>query len=359
MPARRRSPPAKPVSDPERGLFRTTYAGPGHTLNEAFANIERAGDIERITRHPDRNLFGARVYLKPEEGNGYWDFIRIREEIFVIIMNFAYKDPRFEMLSGDDLVQFYFKLSGDLTMAIGRSQSLRIAQPSLLIYRQPSGIEVEEWTAPSSLEKAVAVNVQPQALLRLLARDPSSIPPALKAVVEPGDASQIRFSQIPLSAEMFDLATKVVDNPHQGPLGLVYAESLVMLLICAAVISATSLSDSPAEQYTPREIRCLNTARRLLMNELERPPTIRQVARAAGMNETTLKRGFKSLFGETLFDFSVRCRMQRALTLLREQRLPVAEVGAAVGYRHQTSFATAFRRHFGMRPKDVRRTRDG
>ena len=75
------------------------------------------------------------------------------------------------------------------------------------------------------------------------------------------------------------------------------------------------------------------------------------------MNETTLKHGFKSLFGETIFDFSVRCRMQRALTLLREQRMPVAEVGAAVGYRHQTSFATAFRRHFGMRPKDVRRTR--
>jgi len=28
------------------------------------------------------------------------------------------------------------------------------------------------------------------------------------------------------------------------------------------------------------------------------------------MNETALKRGFKAVFGETLFDFSVRCRMQ-------------------------------------------------
>jgi AraC-like DNA-binding protein len=30
-------------------------------------------------------------------------------------------------------------------------------------------------------------------------------------------------------------------------------------------------------------------------------------------------------------------------------------VAEACGYRHQTSFATAFGRHFGMRPKDVRR----
>jgi len=50
--------------------------------------------------------------------------------------------------------------------------------------------------------------------------------------------------------------------------------------------------------------------------------------------------------------------MQHALTLFRERSLSVAQVADAVGYRHQTSFATAFRRHFGMRPKDVRRTRN-
>jgi AraC-like DNA-binding protein len=41
--------------------------------------------------------------------------------------------------------------------------------------------------------------------------------------------------------------------------------------------------------------------------------------------------------------------------LLRDKQKQVARVAEAVGYGHQTSFATAFRRHFGMRPKDVRR----
>jgi AraC-like DNA-binding protein len=78
------------------------------------------------------------------------------------------------------------------------------------------------------------------------------------------------------------------------------------------------------------------------------------VARATGLNETTLKRGFKAIFGETLFEFSVRCRMQHALKLLRHQHLPVKRVAEATGYRHHTSFATAFLRHFGTRPKDIR-----
>ncbi|MFO1467912.1 MAG: hypothetical protein U1F35_15970 [Steroidobacteraceae bacterium] len=38
--------------------------------------------------------------------------------------------------------------------------------------------------------------------------------------------------------------------------------------------------------------------------------------------------------------------MQRALTLLREQRMPVAEAGAAVGYRHQDFVRDRFWRHF-------------
>jgi AraC-like DNA-binding protein len=96
------------------------------------------------------------------------------------------------------------------------------------------------------------------------------------------------------------------------------------------------------------------------MKQFASAPTIRQVARAVGMNDTSLKRGFRAVFGETVFSFSVRCRMQQALTLLlREQRLSVARVAEAVGYSHQTSFATAFRRYFGISPKDARPLRSG
>jgi transcriptional regulator GlxA family with amidase domain len=48
--------------------------------------------------------------------------------------------------------------------------------------------------------------------------------------------------------------------------------------------------------------------------------------------------------------------MQHALTLLRDQQVVVKSVAAACGYRHQTSFATAFGQHFGLRPSDLRKT---
>jgi AraC-like DNA-binding protein len=90
------------------------------------------------------------------------------------------------------------------------------------------------------------------------------------------------------------------------------------------------------------------------MKQLSPAPTISKAARVAGMNETSLKQGFKSVYGETIFDFSLRCRMQHALSMLRERRMPIARIAESVGYAHQTSFATAFRRHFGVSPREMR-----
>jgi hypothetical protein len=149
----------QPTTDPAQGLFRTALAGRGHTLSEAFEQLELGHHVERVFRHTKRNLFGARVHLASDEGEGYWDFTRIRDQIYVVIGNFVYKDPRVELLPGDGLVQFYFKLSGDLTMAITRAEALHLDQPSLLIYHQPAGTEISEWIAPSAYECERALKV--------------------------------------------------------------------------------------------------------------------------------------------------------------------------------------------------------
>jgi AraC-like DNA-binding protein len=328
-------------------------AGPGHTLADAFSNLERAPRVERVSRHSRRNLLGARISLAPEEGEGYWEFTRVRDEVFVVIENFAYKNPRLEFVPGDGLVQFNFRLSGDLTLAVSRTEPLRLNRPALLVWNQPHGFDVNEWTAPSAHERGVAISVRPEFLVEHLLPSIVEVPLQLQAFVA-GNVRQINYCHLPLSAQMFDLATRLVNNPFTGTLSLVYTESLALELLCFAVAGFSSLTSVPNEQYTPRELRSLHAARDYLMRQLSPPPTVRQVARVAGINETALKGGFKSIFGETLGEFSVRCRMQQALKLLRDQRLPVKRVAHAIGYRHQTSFSTAFQRHFGMRPKEVR-----
>jgi AraC-like DNA-binding protein len=332
------------------GLFRTILGGHGATLADAFSTLDRAAGT---CRHPVRNLLGTRIRLLPEEGEGYYDLTRIGTDVYVIALNFTYKDPRVELIPGDGLIQFYFKLSGDLTLDVSRTEPLRLNRPSLLVYNHPTGVDLKEWTAPSAHERCIAITLSSRFLLEHFFCENETPSPQLRSLAE-GKPSQFQYVQLRLTSQMFDLATKLVENPYSGVLRLIYTEALTLELLCAAVHGFSNLADAPSQRYSEHDLRCLQAAHEILLTHMSPVPTIRKVARSVGMNETSLKHGFKAVFGETIFDFSVRCRMQHALTLLREGRMPVAHVAESVGYAHQTTFATAFRRHFGVSPRAIR-----
>lgn len=351
--------PKRPLLDPAyrgKGLFRSLIAGEGRTLTEAFAYLADRTPFAQVYRHPRRPLLAARIDLAPDEGRGYWNFAQIDNEVYVVSGRLAYHDQRVEFVAGDGLLQFYFTLSGDLTMAVSRTQQFRINRPSLFVYCQPKGLVIKEWTPPGAHERFVAVVLRPQYLIDHYLGSASEAPPGLDKFLN-GAGGAFQHFQLPLNAQLFEIAARVIDHPLRGSVGLAYTEAVVAELLCCALDSLRTVAPQDSHDYTDRDLRCLHAARRFLTSQLTPAPSIRQVARAAGINETTLKRGFKAVFGETMFEFSVRCRMQQALALLRDHEMQVARVAGAVGYRHQTSFATAFRRHFGLSPKDVRRAK--
>lgn len=337
------------------GLFRTILAGSGHTLADAFAKLEQAPEVEHMTRHPTRGLLGARVTLPPDEGEGYWDLTRIRDDIYVVVANFTYKDPRVEVVPGDGLIQFNFKLSGDMSLAVSRPEPLRWNRPSLLVWAQPQGVDISEWTAPSARERFIIISIRPEFLAEHFLAS-ADAPQQLQAFIA-DKRKQVIYTQRPLTSQTFDITTRLINNPFSGPLALIYTEALALELLCCAVNSFGAHSGAPTEEYSERELKCLHMARNILMKQLAPPPTINQLARSVGMAKSTLTKGFKAVFGETILDFSLGCRMRHAMTLMRDQACSVAKASEAAGYSHPTSFTTAFRRHFGVRPIEVRRVK--
>jgi AraC-like DNA-binding protein len=233
---------------------------------------------------------------------------------------------------------------------------VRFNQPSLLVWSQPKGIDISEWTAPSAHERNVAISIRPEFLVEHFLDSFAAIPERLQAFVS-GARTKIDYCQMPLSANMFEAVSRLIDNPFAGARALVYTEAVTLELLCTAIEMFCSLSASPSEEYTDRELKCLHSARQILMRQLSPAPTMRQLSRNVGMTETMLRNGFKSVYGETILNFSLRCRMQHALMVLRDRRWSVGRTAEAVGYAHPTSFTTAFRRHFNMRPIDVRRVK--
>jgi AraC family transcriptional regulator len=94
-------------------------------------------------------------------------------------------------------------------------------------------------------------------------------------------------------------------------------------------------------------------AREILLQRIGDPITIKELSRKVGTNECYLKKGFKELFGTTVFEFYQGQRMEHAKYLLYEKGLSVTEVSVLLGYSSISHFSTAFKKHTGLKPCEL------
>ena len=94
-------------------------------------------------------------------------------------------------------------------------------------------------------------------------------------------------------------------------------------------------------------------AREILIQHIGEPITIKELSRKVAINECYLKKGFKELFGTTVFDFYQSQRMEHAKYLLYEKGLSVTEVSLMLGYSSISHFSTAFKKHTGLKPCEL------
>lgn len=97
----------------------------------------------------------------------------------------------------------------------------------------------------------------------------------------------------------------------------------------------------------------ISLAREVLLQHIGEPLTIKELSRKAAINECYLKKGFKEMYGTTIFDFFQSQRMEHAKYLLYEKGLTVTEVSASLGYSSISHFSTAFKKHTGIKPCEL------
>ncbi|MGG9971186.1 helix-turn-helix domain-containing protein [Ferruginibacter sp. SUN002] len=97
----------------------------------------------------------------------------------------------------------------------------------------------------------------------------------------------------------------------------------------------------------------ITKAREVLLQHIGEPLTIKALSRKVAINECYLKKGFKEMFGTTIFDFYQSQRMEHAKYLLYDKGLSVTEVSAMLGYSSISHFSTAFKKHTGIKPCEL------
>lgn len=86
----------------------------------------------------------------------------------------------------------------------------------------------------------------------------------------------------------------------------------------------------------------------------ERDISLDEIAAACRLNRSYFGRIFKQSMGESPQQFLMHYRMAKAAQLLKESKLPIREIGAAVSYSNQFHFSRAFKRAYGTSPREYR-----
>ena len=100
-------------------------------------------------------------------------------------------------------------------------------------------------------------------------------------------------------------------------------------------------------------MRKIKNAKDYILQHMEAPPTLKELARLMGLNEYQLKAGFKEIYGNTVFGFLLDHKLDSARVLLDSMKFQVAEVAYKIGYTNPSHFIAAFKKKFGVTPRNT------
>ncbi|MCW5806721.1 MAG: AraC family transcriptional regulator [Deltaproteobacteria bacterium] len=131
---------------------------------------------------------------------------------------------------------------------------------------------------------------------------------------------------------------------------LVLARLVEVLLVEALRSTTADGEDAPPGLLRGLSDANLAAAIRQMHAHVDRPWTVAELAKAAGLSRSSFFDRFTRVVGLPPMEYLLAWRMAVAKGLLRRADLGLAEVAARVGYGSASSFSTAFSRHVGRPP---------
>ncbi|ATQ42098.1 AraC family transcriptional regulator [Caulobacter mirabilis] len=161
--------------------------------------------------------------------------------------------------------------------------------------------------------------------------------------------SRLRATDRPPATVVASLC-RPVDPWFQGAARRLAMEARALEL-AAMTLNWLSLSAQP-DSRPALQTRRAERAREILEANLADPPDLTRLAREVGVNVRSLTQAFRLTFDASIAAYVTRRRLETAHGLLVEG-MGVAAAAGRVGYS-PAHFSTAFLRHYGYRPTDLR-----
>ena len=203
---------------------------------------------------------------------------------------------------------------------------------------------------PGHCIQMIGLEVERDVLKKMLMEDEDACPILLNLLDEGHDPCFMKC--MGLEAIQSAVIRQILSCPFSGLSRSLFFQSKVLELL-SLQFEAMGRANRPIRcgVLTPDEEERIRYGREILKSRMENAPLLDELSRITGLSPSKLNRGFKIVFGKTAYTCLHEDRMARAHELLSRRHMNVSQVAWQVGYINVGHFSTAFRKHYGIRPK--------
>lgn len=83
-------------------------------------------------------------------------------------------------------------------------------------------------------------------------------------------------------------------------------------------------------------------------------PTLAELSARYGISETSMKKCFKEMYGNSIYSFLKSYRLHCSIDLLQNTRLSITEIAMEAGYENTSKYIAAFKKEFKITPAKFR-----
>ncbi|MBD1365874.1 helix-turn-helix transcriptional regulator [Mucilaginibacter sp. ZT4R22] len=154
-----------------------------------------------------------------------------------------------------------------------------------------------------------------------------------------------------LDAEMQLLLKNIVSIDMNNSLNNFYVQIKVQELMYLLFSKLSLREHTTFKNINSNDAEKLLVIRNEVLSDLSTPPVLSELATMASMSETKLKQLFKQTFGDTIYNYYQKARMEEAAFLLKQAKHSVSEVGYELGFSNLSHFSRLFAKQYGITPK--------
>lgn len=170
--------------------------------------------------------------------------------------------------------------------------------------------------------------------------------------IQKNSSTALSKGEIKIGAKIFSVIQDIKNCFYKGLTRKIYMESKIYELIA---LSHHDLDqEKEAINIAGNDLERIKFAAQLIRENIDNPHTILELSRKVGINQTKLKEGFKTVFGDTVFGYLQEIRMNNAKQYLLNTSLSIQEISHLSGYQNVSNFSFSFKRIFGYSPNKLR-----